>query len=208
MRAKLNARKSVFAKLVGRRSTRSAKLKRQPRLLGDRLVVGLRTLTPPTGVRIPLPQPENEKAPLVGAFSFSRSGRVGFQKPVRPTQRRRRMLAGRAEGPTQSLSPSQKTKRPPNGGLFVFKPSASAFLPERPFKSLQRHRRDLDSRLIQAEGEPLRTGKRPLCQEHRRNDSNEPEYEVESGLDLQLTTLQSLTRNYPEGCQRMSESAL
>jgi hypothetical protein len=37
--------------------------------LGDRLAVGLRTLTPPTKVRILVPQPKNQKAPL-GPFCF------------------------------------------------------------------------------------------------------------------------------------------
>ena len=35
--------------------------------MGDRLVVGLRTLTPSAGVRIPLPQPDTEK-PAQGGF--------------------------------------------------------------------------------------------------------------------------------------------
>src|SRR5699024_9502797 len=47
---------------VNRRSTpsadtRSVSIPENPFRLGDRLKVGLRTLTPPVGVRIPLPQP-------------------------------------------------------------------------------------------------------------------------------------------------------
>ena len=36
--------------------------------MGDRLVVGLRTLTPPAGVRIPLPQPNMKRPPNEAAF--------------------------------------------------------------------------------------------------------------------------------------------
>ena len=45
-------------------------------LLGDRLVVGLRTLTPSTGVRIPRPQPNNHKGPHSGPFCYLVRGDV------------------------------------------------------------------------------------------------------------------------------------
>ena len=49
--------------------------------LGDRLVVGLRTLTPPTGVRIPLPQP-NEKARKSGLFFGWGRGKTHAVRPA------------------------------------------------------------------------------------------------------------------------------
>ena len=39
--------------------------------LGDRLAAGLRTLTPPTKVRILVPQPYNIKGPILGPFLLS-----------------------------------------------------------------------------------------------------------------------------------------
>ena len=74
--------REVERKKVGlrkaRRATQYSKRSRTPgneqSLLGDRLVVGLRTLTPPTGVRIPLPQPK-EYGPLAGPIFLP--GRAG-----------------------------------------------------------------------------------------------------------------------------------
>lgn len=43
--------------------------------LGDRPVVGLRTLTPPTGVRIPLPQP-NLRVFLNAIFILAKRGYI------------------------------------------------------------------------------------------------------------------------------------
>ena len=44
--------------------------------MGDRLAVGLRTLTPPTQVRILVPQPSIEKAHLAWAFSIDLCGHM------------------------------------------------------------------------------------------------------------------------------------
>ena len=52
--------------------------------MGDRLVVGLRTLTPSAGVRIPLPQPDTQKARLARVFCVSGWGRGLIRTPVRP----------------------------------------------------------------------------------------------------------------------------
>src|SRR5210317_957091 len=95
MLAKSSARKWVCAKPAARHSTRSVKAF-DPEL-GDRLVVGLRTLTPSTGVRIPLPQPENEKAPSRGLFIF-RFGEVEMRTAVRQVRAATWTHAVRPEG--------------------------------------------------------------------------------------------------------------
>ncbi len=79
MHVKLSGRKSACAKHVAQRSSRNANRDYCARsFLGDRLVVGLRTLTPPTGVRIPLPQPNKKRAPSGALFLFGR-GKPGFE---------------------------------------------------------------------------------------------------------------------------------
>ena len=76
--------------------------------LGDRLVVGLRTLTPPTGVQIPLPQPIHKKARASGLFFEVAGGRniyraSGGAPTGRPRDYRNRASGGAPTGVLTTL---------------------------------------------------------------------------------------------------------
>jgi hypothetical protein len=95
----------------GRRPRRTKPEHRQANdLLGDRLVVGLRTLTPSAGVRIPLPQPHMKNPALRRVFHMWLGERIDSNPRFEPSRRRARWsvaTARRASGRRPRSNPSQ-----------------------------------------------------------------------------------------------------
>ncbi len=88
-------------------------------------MVGLRTLTPSAGVRIPLPQPKKEKPGIAGLFfGWGRGVRTPainnrFDPSAARTMRQQPGVARQApQARSQSLSPSQKKRSPASPGFF------------------------------------------------------------------------------------------
>src|SRR6056297_1856312 len=103
-------------------------------VLGDRLVVGLRTLTPSAGVRIPLPQPDTKKPAQAGFFvsgwgrgsirtrSSNRAarGRCAGRRPEQPGAKRRARRAAAQSIPSKTPNTIEaRIAAPAQAGFFV-----------------------------------------------------------------------------------------